>query len=97
MVAASLIGWMLTLNEGTTARNWFARSAEPWDAKSSPRMTSTGTGDSVTDRGWARVPTTTTSSSMPTAISTSRTAGAPALTCTTSAGASKPGSENVTS
>ena len=97
MVAASLIGWMLTLNEGTTVRNWLARSVVPWAAKSSVRMTSTGTGDSVTERGCARVPTTTTRSSRPTSISTSSMAMAPAPTWTTSAGALKPGSENVTS
>ena len=59
MVAASLIGWILTLNEGTTVRNWFVRSTSPWLTKSSARITSTGTADAVTDRGSARLPTTT--------------------------------------
>ena len=60
-------------------------------------MASIGTGDSVTDRGWARVPTTTTSSSNPpTAISTLMEAVAPALTSTTCAGAVKPERVNVT-
>ena len=58
-VAASLIGWVLMLKEGTTVRNWVARSRLPWLVKSSVRMTSTGTVDSVTDRGSARLPTTT--------------------------------------
>ena len=97
MVAASLIGWMPTLNEGTTVRSWFARSVEPWAAKSSLRMTSTGTGDSVTDRGRARVPRTTIRSSSPMDISASSRTGAPAATTTTCAGALKPGSEYVTS
>ena len=97
IVAASLIGWMLTLNEGTTVRNWLARSVLPWLMKSSVRITSTGTGDSVTERGWARVPTTTTRSSSPTAISTSTVAVAPAITATVCGGASNPGRVNVTS
>ena len=50
---------MLTFREGTTVRNWVARSLLPWLAKSSVRMTSTATVDSVTDRGSARLPTTT--------------------------------------
>ena len=62
MVAASLMGCVLTLNDGTTVRNWLARSVLPWLMKSSVGITSTGTGDSVTERGWARVPTTTTRS-----------------------------------
>ena len=97
MVAASLIGWMLTLNDGTTVRNWFARSVLPCAMKSSVRMTSTGTGDSVTERGCARVPTTTTRSSRPISISTSTVAVAPAPTSTTCAGALKPGRVNVSS
>ena len=88
---------MLMLNEGTTVRNWLARSELPCLAKSSVRMTSTGTGDSVTERGCARLPTTTTSSSSPIAISMSRVAVAPAPTSTTCAGALKPGRVNVTS
>ena len=42
-------------------------------------MASIGTGEAVTDRGWARLPTTTTRSSICTAISTSRVVAAPAL------------------
>ena len=97
MVAASLIGWVLTLNDGTTVRNWFVRSTSPWLTKSSARITSTGTADAVTDRGSARLPTTTTCSSSPISISTSTMAVAPALTSTIAAGALKPGSENVSS
>ncbi len=41
-----------------------------------------GTCDSVTDRGWARVPRTTTRSASSTAISTSTVAVAPAPTAT---------------
>ena len=41
-----------------------------------------GTCDSVTDRGWARLPRTTTRSASSTAISTSSTAVAPAPTAT---------------
>ena len=61
-------------------------------------MASIGTGEAVTDRGWARVPTTTTcAASPPTAISTSRTAVAPALASTTCAGTVKPERVNITS
>ena len=58
-VAASLIGWVLMLKEGITVRNWVAKSRLPWLEKSSGRMTSTGTVDSVADLGSARLPTTT--------------------------------------
>ena len=89
---------MLMLNEGTTVRNCSARSVLPWLTKSSLRMTSIGTAEAVTDRGWARVPTTTTcTASPPTAISTSRATVAPPRTSTTCAGAVKPERVNVTS
>ena len=97
MVAASLMGWVATLNDGTMARNWLVRSASPSAANSRVPITSTGTVDSVTERGRARLPTTTTSSSRPMAISTSSMTGAPAATSTICAGTLKPGSENVTS
>ena len=45
---------MLMLNEGTTVRSCSARSVLPWLTKSSLRMTSIGTAEAVTDRGWAR-------------------------------------------
>lgn len=36
MVAAALMGWMPTLNDGTTVRNWFDQGrSSPWVAKSS--------------------------------------------------------------
>ena len=96
IVAASLIGWVATLNDGTMVRNWFVRSESPCAAKSRVGITSTGTVDSVTERGRARLPTTTTCSSSPTSISTSSMA-APASTSTICAGALKPASSNVTS
>ena len=34
IVAASLIGCVLTLNDGTTVRNWLVRSTLPWLTKS---------------------------------------------------------------
>ena len=46
---------MLMLNEGTTVRNCSARSVLPWLTNSSLRMTSIGTAEAVTDRGWGRV------------------------------------------
>ena len=61
-------------------------------------MASIGTVDSVTDRGCARLPTTTTRSSSCTAISMSRgtVAPAPISTLSRTTGA-KPGRVNVTS
>ena len=98
MVAASLMGWVLTLNDGTTVRNWLVRSTSPWLVKSSARMTSTGTGEAVTDRGSARVPTTATVSSSSTPISTSRVTGRPGCTTTPARTAVvNPGRTNVTS
>ena len=97
-VAASLIGCVLTLNDGTTVRNWLVRSTSPWLRKSWAVMTSIGTAEAVTDRGSARVPTTTTcSTSPPNTIATSRVAVAPALTSTTCVGTVKPKRVNVTS
>ena len=63
MRAASPTGWGLTLYEGTIARNWSPTSISPWLASSSNGMASIGAIDSVTDRGGARLPTTTTTSS----------------------------------
>ena len=69
----------------------------PWLATSWNGMASIGTCDSVTDRGWARVPSTTTRSSSSTASSTSSVAVARAPTSTASRTASwKPDSVNVT-
>ena len=58
-VAASLIGWMLTLNDGTTLRSRLAKSTSPCCTMSRLGITSTGTGDSVTVLGCPRLPTTT--------------------------------------
>ena len=52
----------LTLNEGRSTRNWLPRFESPWRTTSAAGTTSIGTADSVTDRGRARLPTTTTSS-----------------------------------
>ncbi len=61
-------------------------------------MASIGTCDSVTDRGWARLPTTTTRSSSSTAIATSRVVVAPAVTSTAlRTTVENPDSVNVTS
>ena len=61
-------------------------------------MASMGTGDAVTERGRARLPTTTTCSSNCTASSTSRRTVAPAPIATPARTTSrKPGSVNVTS
>ena len=49
-------GLVLTLKEGTTLRSTFAKSTSPWLMISLAGMTSTGTADSVTVRGRARVP-----------------------------------------
>ena len=65
---------------------------------SSEGMASIGTVDSTTDRGCARLPTTTTRSSSCTAISTSRVVVVSAPTVTAlRAAVVKPGSVNVTS
>ena len=56
-----------------------------------------GTCDSVTDRGWARVPRTTTRSASSTAISTSTVAVTPAPTAATRTTVWKPGRVNVSS
>ncbi len=61
-------------------------------------MASIGTDDSVTDRGWARLPTTTTRSSSCTDSSTSSVIAAPAPTATPARTAvPKSGNVNVTS
>ena len=61
-VEASLMGCVLTLNDGTMVRSWSCRLTAPWLTRSEAERTSTGTGDSATVRGRARVPTTTVSS-----------------------------------
>ncbi len=61
-VEASLMGWVLTLNDGTMFRSWSCRLTAPWLVRSAEERTSTGTGDSATVRGRPRVPTTTVSS-----------------------------------
>ena len=47
MAAASLIGWVLMLNEGTTVRKRLARSVLPWLMAHPVGITSTGTRDST--------------------------------------------------
>ena len=64
-VEASLMGCVLTLNDGTTVRSCSCRLVAPWRAMFSVDRTSTGTADAVTVRGAARVPTTTVSSVKP--------------------------------
>ena len=54
-----LMGWVLTLNDGATVRSWSCWLTAPWLVRSEGVRTSTGTGDSATVRGCARVPTTT--------------------------------------
>ena len=49
-VAASLIGSWATLYEGTSAATNSSMSVLPWARKSSPPITSTGTGESEADR-----------------------------------------------
>ena len=50
-VDASLIGCVLTLNDGMTVRNWSCRLTAPWLVRSEVDSTSTGTGDAATVRG----------------------------------------------
>ena len=50
-VDASLIGCVLTANEGITVRSCSGRLATPWLVMSAADRTSTGTGDSATVRG----------------------------------------------
>ena len=64
-VEASLIGWVLTANDGTTVRSWSCRLTAPWLMRSAVESTSTGTGDAVTVAAGAREPTTTVSSLNP--------------------------------
>ena len=56
-VEASLIGWSFTLNDGTTFCKIDTMSEGPWLAISEPSIISTGTAESATDLGAARVPT----------------------------------------
>ena len=72
-VDASLIGCVLTANDGTTVRSCSGRLTTPWFVMSDAEMTSTGTGEAATVRGRARVPTTTVSSVNP----SSRTCSSP--------------------
>ena len=64
-VEASLMGCVLTANDGTIVRSWSCRLTLPWLVSSVVDSTSTGTGDAVTVRGCAREPTTTVSSVKP--------------------------------
>ena len=57
-VDASLIGWSLTLNEGTAACIIVVISVEPWLLNSSALIISTGTAESPIERGATRDPTT---------------------------------------
>ena len=50
-VDASLIGCVLTLNDGMTVRSWSCRLTAPWLVRSAVDSTSTGTGDAATVRG----------------------------------------------
>ena len=69
----------------------------PWLTTSRNGIASIGTGDSVTDRGYARLPTTTTCSSSSTDRTASTVAVAPAPTATPRRTyVRKPGSVNVT-
>ena len=69
----------------------------PWLRKSRDDMASTGTADAVTDRGCARLPTTTICSWKRTDSAASSVTVAPALISTTSRIVAKPGRVNVTS
>ena len=61
-------------------------------------MASIGTGEAVTDRGWARLPTTTIRSSIATVMSISRVVAAPARMSIPARTTSRnPGSVKVTS
>ena len=83
-VAASEIGWMFTLNDGTTLRSRLAKSVSPCCTMSRLGITSTGTGDSVTILGRARLPTATrpSSSSVVSLIATLSVVGWPSTTVT---------------
>ena len=67
----------LTWKDGSSTRNWSARFVPPWRTTSAAGTTSMGTVDSVTDRGRARLPTTTTSSSNCGAAASSGSVGPP--------------------
>ena len=68
IVAASLIGWMFTLYDGTTFRSRKSMLVSACREISDTGITSTGTIDSVTVRGLVRLPTTTSSLSSNAAI-----------------------------
>src|SRR5690606_23288790 len=59
-LAASSIGMVLTLNEGTSTRSWSRASVAAWLRNSSPPRMSIGTADEDTERGWLRLPSTDT-------------------------------------
>jgi hypothetical protein len=63
-VAASSIGMVLTLNDGTSTFSWSSTSVEPWLCSSSALMMSIGTAESVAERALLRVPSTETDSSV---------------------------------
>ena len=85
-VAASLMGWVLMLKDGMTVRNWPTRSRLPCRTRSLVLMTSTGTVDSITERGSPRLPTTTTVSvTVATSRRKSRSTSPPAASSTPSA------------
>ena len=88
----------LTFQDGTRVLSWSPTSVSPWATKSAKGMASMGTADSVTDRGRARLPTTTTRSSSPTPISTASGVAAPSASATPPrTTVRKPGRVNVTS
>ena len=58
-VEASLMGCVLTLNEGTTVRSCSCRLKTPCRVRSDVERMSTGTAEAVTVRASAREPTTT--------------------------------------
>ena len=64
-VAASEIGCVVTLNDGTSVRMMFTASLSPWFTSSSPDTTSTGAIESIAERDSVRVPVTMTTSSSP--------------------------------
>ena len=76
-VDASLIGCVLTANEGITVRSCSGRLTTPWLVMSAAERTSTGTGEAATVRGRARVPTTTVSSVNPSSRTCSSSGDSP--------------------
>ena len=80
ILAASLIGCKWTFNEGTALWSCIRRSLLPALPSSSALITSTGTGESPTERGAPRDPITTTSSSVASAaVATVGSAMPPAM------------------